>query len=230
MKAVFAELGAPSVIVSDGGLQYTSVEFKDFMKQWQIEHRVSSPRYPQSNGMAERYVQTMKASLIKTMEEGEDIDLALLTYKATPLSHNLPSPAELLNSRKYRTLLPTCIVPTRLQTEYRQIMDRRKQMQANLYNQHSRVLPRLQQYQKVVVQLDPGKNMWTPAEIVQCPTGEGRSYSLRTIHGGVYTRNRRFIKLDLTATEAPIPKPSAKPVATRPTRIIKKPDRLIESK
>ena len=43
MKAVFAELGVPSVIVSDGGPQYTSIEFKDFMKQWQIEHRVSSP-------------------------------------------------------------------------------------------------------------------------------------------------------------------------------------------
>ena len=180
--------------------------------------------------MAERYVKTMKASLIKTMEEGEDIDLASLTYKATPLSHNLPSAAELLNSKKYRTLLPTRIVPTRLQTEYRQIMDCGKQMQANLYNQHSRVLPRLQQYQKVVVQLDPDKNIWTSAEIIQCPTGEGRSYSLRTIHGGVYTRNRRFIKLDLTATEAPVPKPSSKPAATRPTRIIKKPDRLIESK
>ena len=96
--------------------------------------------------MAERYVQTMKASLIMTMEEGENIDLALLIYKATPLSHNLPSPAELLNSRKYRTLLPTHIVPTRLQTEYRQLMDRGKQMQANFYNQHSTILPRLQQY------------------------------------------------------------------------------------
>ena len=69
--------------------------------------------------MAERCVQTMKASLIKTMEEAEDMDLALLTYKTTPLSHELPSPAELLNSRKYKTLLPTCIVPTRLQQNYK---------------------------------------------------------------------------------------------------------------
>ena len=46
MKAVFAELGVPNVIVSDGGPQYTSAEFKDFMKQWQIEHRVSSSRNP----------------------------------------------------------------------------------------------------------------------------------------------------------------------------------------
>ena len=104
-------LGVPSVIVSDRGTQYTSAEFRDFTKQWQIDHRVSSPRYPQSNGMAERFVHTMKSSLIKTMEGGEDIDLALLTYKTTPLSHNLPSQAELLNSRKYKTLLPTRIVP-----------------------------------------------------------------------------------------------------------------------
>ena len=34
MKAVFAELGVPNVLVSDGGPQYTSAEFKDFMKQW----------------------------------------------------------------------------------------------------------------------------------------------------------------------------------------------------
>ena len=80
--------------------------------------------------MAERCVQTMKASLIKTIEEGEDMDLALFTYKTTPLSHRLPSPAELLNSRKYKTPLPTCKVPTRLQGSYRQIMDQGKQIQA----------------------------------------------------------------------------------------------------
>ena len=40
MKAVFAKLGVPNVIVSDGGPQYTSAEFKDFKKQWQTKHRV----------------------------------------------------------------------------------------------------------------------------------------------------------------------------------------------
>ena len=230
MKAVFAKLGVPNMIVSDGGPQYTSAEFKDFIKQWQIEHRVLSPRNPQSNCMAERCVQTMKASLIKTMEEGEDVDLALLTDKTTPLSHRLPSPAELLNSRKYIILLPTRIVPTRLQESYRQITDQGKQIQAQLYNRNTRVLPRLEQSQKVVVQLDPDRNMWTPAEIIQCPTYNGRSYSLKTKQGGVYTRNRRFIKLDLTAAEAPVPKPVSEPNISRPTRTIWKPDRLIESK
>ena len=107
--------------------------------------------------MAERRVQTMKASLIKTMEEGKDVDLALLTYKTTPLSHRLPSPAELLNSIKYKTLLPTCILPTRLQESYRQIMDQGKQIQAQLYKRNTRVLARLEQSQKV--QFDPDKNI-----------------------------------------------------------------------
>ena len=161
------------------------------------------------------------------------MDLALLTYKTTPLSHRLPSPAELLNSRKYKTLLLTCIVPTRLQESYRQIMDQGKQIQAQLYNRNTRVLPRLEQSQKVVVQLNPDKNIWTPAEIIQCSANKGRSYSLKTIHSGVYTRNRRFIKLDFTAAELPEPKPiggQSGPKVTRPTRTIRKPDRLIESK
>ena len=62
IKAAFAELGAPNIIVSDGGPQYTPTELKDSTKQCQIEHRVSSPRNPQSNGMAAHCVQTMKAS------------------------------------------------------------------------------------------------------------------------------------------------------------------------
>ena len=165
----------------------------------------------------------MEASLIKTIEE------ALLTYKTTPLSHSLPSPAELLNSRKYKTL-PTCIVPTRLQESYRQIMDQGKQIQAQLYNRNTRVLPRLEQSQKVVAQLVPDKNIWTPAEIIQCPAKEGRSYSLKTIHGGVYTRNRRFIKLDLTEAEFPEPKLNSESKMARPIRTIWKPDRLLESK
>ena len=230
MEAVFAKLGVPNIIVSDGGPQYTSARFRNFTKDWQIEHRVSSPRNPQSNGMAEHCVQTMKASLIKIIEEGEDMDLALLTYKSTPQNHRLPSSAELLNSRKYKTLLPTCIVPTRLQESYSQIMDQGKQIQAQLYNKNTRVLPRLQQSQRVVVQLDPDKNIWTPAEVIQCPANKGRSYSLRTIHTGVYTRNRRFIKPDLTEVVLPEPRPNNEPRRARPTRTIKKPDRLIESK
>ena len=109
-------------------------------------------------------------------------------------------------------------------------MDQGKEIQAQLYNRNTRVLPRLEQSQKVVVQLYPDQNIWAPAEIIQCPANEGRSYSLKTIHNGVYTRNRSFIKPDLTAAESPESKPNSEPKVTRATRTIRKPDRLIKSK
>ena len=109
-------------------------------------------------------------------------------------------------------------------------MDQGKQIQAHLHNRKTRVLPGLEQSQKVVVWLDPDKNIWTLAEIIQCPTYDGRSYSLKTIHDGVYTRNKRFIKPDLTVAEAPVPKPISEPSITRHTRTIRKPDGLIKSK
>ena len=79
--------------------QFTSQEFKNFIKDWQIDHRITSPTNAQSNGQAERFVQTIKNSLTKAMEGGEDLHLAILSYITTPLNHSLPSPAELLNSR-----------------------------------------------------------------------------------------------------------------------------------
>ena len=44
LKAIFTKIGVPDTMVSDGGPQYTSAEFRDFMRNWQIEHKVSSPR------------------------------------------------------------------------------------------------------------------------------------------------------------------------------------------
>ena len=128
--------------------------------------------------------------------------------------------------------MPTRIVPTILQESYKRIMDEEKQVQVNQYNRGTKVLPRLKQSQKIVVQLDLSKNVWTAVQIVQCPIGEGKSYSLKTIHRGVYTRNRRFIKPDLTEAVPPEAKPEQRPgpLPSRPTRTIKRPDRLIESK
>ena len=106
LKEIFTEISVSRCIVSDGGTQFTSQEFQDFMKMRGIQHRVTSPTNAQSNGQAECFVQTIKNSLTKAMEGGEDLHLAMLSYITIPLNHSLPSPAELLNSRKFRCLLP----------------------------------------------------------------------------------------------------------------------------
>ena len=83
-------------MVTDGGPQYSSQQFRDFAKLYGIRHIVSSPRYPRGNSTSERAVQTVKQMLKKC---------ALLEYHATPLANGC-SPAELLMGRKIKILLP----------------------------------------------------------------------------------------------------------------------------
>ena len=227
-KEVFAEFGIPKTIISDGGTQFTSQEFKDFTSLWHIEHRTSSPRYPQSNGLAERFVQTIKISLKKTLAAGEDVEMALLMYRTMPLNHNLPSPAELLNSRKYRAVLPTRLTQSTAQRHHRQTMVELKQKQQTAHDTSARDLPSLIPRQAVYVQLDPNKNYWTPAVVLQTSGVSSRSYLVKTMHGGEYIRNRRFIKPRHTETVTTVPNQQVPPT-TRPTRVTKKPNRLIES-
>ena len=77
------------------------------------------------------------------MEGGEDPHLALLAYITTPLMHNLPSPAELLNSRKFRCLLPVQIKQHEQTRQQRQMMQRMKLQQTKHYNKNARDLPKL---------------------------------------------------------------------------------------
>ena len=60
LKSLFARYGIPEVFRSDNGPQYSSEEFSRFLKSLGVHHVPSSPYYPQSNGLAERRVQTVK--------------------------------------------------------------------------------------------------------------------------------------------------------------------------
>ena len=68
-KAVFSQHGIPEILRSDNGPQYASQEFKGFSEIYGFHHITSSPRYPQSNGQAERAVQTVKHLLNKQLQE-----------------------------------------------------------------------------------------------------------------------------------------------------------------
>ena len=72
LKEIFTEIGVPRCIVLDGGTQFTSQEFQDFMRRWDIQHKITSPTNAQSNGQAEQFVWTVKNSLTKAMGGGED--------------------------------------------------------------------------------------------------------------------------------------------------------------
>ena len=107
LKSIFAKYGIPQTVVSDNGPEYSSKEFATFATQWDFQHDPSSPRYPQSNGMVERTIQTVKRTIKKAIESKQDPYLALLALRTTPLtSKQTASPATLLMGRTLRTTMP----------------------------------------------------------------------------------------------------------------------------
>ena len=103
---VFSEYGWPDTLLTDNGPCYASQEFKQLMLDMSVNHITSSPHYPQSNGLAEKYVQIVKNLFIKAHEEGTDYHKALMIYRNTPLDDNLLSPMQLLQGRAARSDLP----------------------------------------------------------------------------------------------------------------------------
>lgn len=102
--------GIPEVIVTDNGTQFTGELFQSWCAKNSIQHIKSPPYHPQSNGQAERFVDTFKRALLKSKGEGtprETIPIFLTAFRTTP-NRNTPegrSPAECMLGRKPRTTL-----------------------------------------------------------------------------------------------------------------------------
>jgi transposase InsO family protein len=114
--------GLPETIVMDNGPQLTSREFQNFCEQQGISHLTSAPFHPESNGEAERFVQSLKQGIKKNCGEGETtrstlkaaLQKFLATYRCLPHpALDWKSPAELLHGRQPRVLL-SLLHPTNL--------------------------------------------------------------------------------------------------------------------
>jgi len=66
MRQIFSGYGPPEVLFTDNGTQFTSVEFATFCEAFGITHLRSLAYHPQSNGQAERFVDTLKRGLDKS--------------------------------------------------------------------------------------------------------------------------------------------------------------------
>ena len=102
LKSIMARHGIPERIRSDNGPPFDSGEYAKFANEWGFAITTSSPKFPRSNGEAERAVQTAKSILKKERDQAK----ALLAYRSTPLSCGY-SPAQLLMGRCIRSTVPT---------------------------------------------------------------------------------------------------------------------------
>lgn len=74
LREKFIEIGFPTVIRADNS-PFGSVEFQIFEKDFNIKFKYSSPRYAQSNGLAEKGVAIAKSMLKKCVRLVEESDI-----------------------------------------------------------------------------------------------------------------------------------------------------------
>lgn len=65
LENIFPTWGFPKSFKSDHGPPFNSLELTDFLNSLGIKH-VRTPFWPEANGMAERFVKTVKNALLCT--------------------------------------------------------------------------------------------------------------------------------------------------------------------
>lgn len=129
---------------------------------WGFRHVNSSPHYPRSNEFVERQIQTIKNTFRKAKRANEDVELALLVLRTTPIDQKLPSPAELLFNRSVKDTLP--IHTSNWAQSRDEVISRLNERQEAEHDRSARDLPPLYKGQQILIQ-DQSTNRWKPAQL-----------------------------------------------------------------
>ena len=157
--------------------------------------------YPQSNGMAEATVKSMK-KLIRAAWKHDSLDdrkltQALLQYRNTPSQRDHLSPAQKLCGHPIQDTLPAhrrAFAPqwqTSAEEAEQQTIRNAEQVEHN-YNQHARELPEIGVGSNVAIQNAVTK-LWDIYGIVTA-IAPHRRYFVKTTSGHVLVRNHHYLQ------------------------------------
>ena len=222
----FARHGIPETLLTDNGPQFISAEFASFCTALTVEHKTSSPYWPQGNGKAESAVKVAK-SLLKKSADSIGFQLALLDYRNTPPQGHTLSPAQRSMGRRTRQMIPAPLASLMpLSSTSSLVQDEilaRRQRAAITYDNHHRVqasLPELEAGDYVYVKPPPHRkgHAWSYGQITRLV--EPRSCVIRTSSGEV-RRNRAQVRMaappppPVTVSTPAITSTSATPVSSQ---------------
>eukprot|EP00117_Sycon_ciliatum_P031337 scpid17782/ scgid3606/ Retrotransposable element Tf2 155 kDa protein type 1 len=205
----FSDVGVPAVLCTDGGPQFSSHKFAEFCKRWQVNHVMSSPHYPQSNGHAEAAVKAMKRLITKTTVNGnldtDDFRRGLLEWRNTPGSSG-QSPAELLYGRS----LQSFVIAHWKEFDSSWLSKATTRDETAMPSDDSvtdksstrRSLPQLRLGTHVDVQ-HPRTKQWSIRGVIVA-VGNHRDYLVKLPSGRIYWRNRRFLRPYRPLVPAPL--------------------------
>ena len=191
LKTTFAHYGIPQTVIEDN-MPFHSKEIRSFANAWNFQIVTSSPTYPQSNGLVECNVQTIKHLFKKSRDEGKDVEMALSEFWNTPITGLDESPAQLLMSRHLRSHLPR--LPAMLQPCVSEgVKEKLKQChlrQKSQYDNGTKPLSDLKPGDTIRYQVNKS---WKPATVVNKHDSPW-SYNIQTPEGTVLRRNRYHLK------------------------------------
>ena len=162
-----------------------------FASEFNFKPVYSSPMYPQSNGQAERTVQTLKKLIKKANRSGTDISIALLAYRNAKIPHLDASPAQLLMSRVLRSKLP--IIPKQLKPKVVKSKSQQIKMyqrkQKHYYDTHHNS-PNKTLQTGMTVRYRTHENKWATGCIVDVNKLNKRDYTIQSTENKAIRRNR----------------------------------------
>ena len=157
----------PEQIITDNGPQFTSEEFQRFVLSNGVKHSKTAPYHPQSNGAAERFVQTFKQAMKKMKGDAGDIKKKLadflLRYRKTPHATTNEAPAMLLMKRIPRSRIDLC------QPKWRSMVEGKQEVQKRNHDKHAKG-KEFKTEARVWVRDYRGDDKWSPG-IVTKQTG-----------------------------------------------------------
>ena len=104
---IFSRVGVPQEILTDQGSNFTSQLLAELYRMLHVKPIRTTPYHPQTDGLVERFNQTLKLMLRKTTaKEGKDWDrllpFLLFAYREVPQASTGFSPFELLYGHQVR--------------------------------------------------------------------------------------------------------------------------------
>ena len=122
-KDYFARFGVPELIRCDEGSSFTSAEFKTFIIHQGAALKYSPLYCPRSNGLVERFNQTIRNLLQTNIEDSrswyDTLKSVLQTYRSTIHPALGKSPYEMVFGNKMRTKCTALLAKTSIQ-EFKQ--------------------------------------------------------------------------------------------------------------
>lgn len=196
----FSRFSFPEQLVSDNGPQFISQEFGRFLEANGVQHIRSATYHPSTNGLAERFVQSMKNILKASQGEGslhQRLNNFLLSYRNVSHSTTKATPSTPLMKRQLRTnldlLKPPKTKETVLRKQQAQIDRRTQTAKERIFQPGDHVLAR--NYSN--------RPKWVPATVI-AQTGPV-SYTVKTTEDIIW---KRHADQPLLGPTIPVERPS----------------------